>query len=200
MLPHYSTPEEAVRRQQYGFTQPFKFRTALNWRTREIPPLLPEQSGDWWYELWGLHIVRLNRCTFQCLSDQTVSGISTIKISANIKHSFQVISQGHSIPLPLSFTICPDSHRHMLSYLHQTHFLCLTKRPNQLQTCVAQRTVKSHWSKISLHTCKTSDFAFSMENLARWVKLEHLLYGQHPLGWSGFMCLVKAHNISGYQP
>lgn len=77
---------------------------------------------------------------------------------------------------------CPNSDRHMQSYLHQIHFFCLRKCPNQMQPCVAQPTVKSHWSKILLHTCKTSDFAFSMENLSHWVKFEHLIYGQHSLG------------------
>lgn len=115
----------------------------------------------------GLPIVRLNICTFPCRSDQTVSGISTIKSSTNIKYSFQVIRQGHSIPLPLSFTICPVlTHTDTCSHIFTKYILfCLTKNPNQLQPCAAQPTVKSHWSKILLHTCKTSDFAFSMENV-----------------------------------
>ncbi len=104
----------------------------------------------------GLPIVRLNRCTFPCRSDQTVSGISTSRSLQISSTAFKLSDRDILFHfLCLSQSVLSNSDRHMQSYLHQIHFFCLRKCPNQLQPCVAQPTVKSHWSKILLHTCKT---------------------------------------------
>ncbi len=117
----------------------------------------------------GLPIVRLNRCTFPCRSDQTVSGISTIKISANIKHSFQVIRQGHSIPLPLSFTICTVltqtdtcSHiftKYIFSALESVQTSCSLVWLNPLWNLIGLKSCSTHVKRLILHlvwkTCHT---------------------------------------------